>query len=317
MIPVLIVISVVAFLVIQLPPGDFVDAYVREERQAGREVTIEQELAWRARFGVDDPVLVQYWNWSRGVLRGDFGVSLRLGRSVADVVRERFPLTALMSFLSFILVNLIAIPIGMLSATRQYSFFDYFFTVLGFLGLAIPNFIFAVVVMWGIYVATGNPLVGVMSPEFIGMPFTLAKLIDIISHLWLPALITATAGTAGEIRIMRANLLDEMEKPYVTVARAKGVPRLRLLYKYPFRMALNPFVVGLANVIPGLLSGGLMVSLTLGLPTLDPIFLQAMEQQDMYMAATGVLLLSFLSLVGILISDFLLTIVDPRIRGVV
>jgi peptide/nickel transport system permease protein len=317
MIPVLVTVSIVAFLVIQLPPGDFVDHYVQEKRNQGWDISEEDELALRVRFGLDDPVIAQYFRWAGGILQGDFGVSLYMQRSVADVVRERFPLTALMSLLSFILVNLIAIPIGMLSATRQYSFFDYLFTVIGFLGLAVPNFIFAVVVMWAIYAATGNPLVGVMSEQFIGMPFSLAKLWDIITHLWLPALITATAGTAGQIRTMRANLLDEMEKPYVMVARAKGVPRMRMLYKYPFRMAMNPFVVGLANVVPGLLSGGLMVSLTLGLPTLDPVFLQAMEQQDMYMAATGVLLFSTLSLVGILLSDFLLTIVDPRIREAV
>ncbi len=313
-IPVLLVVSLLSFMIIQLPPGDFVDAYIRGERGRGRTISSEEEASLRVRFGVNDPFLVQYGRWIAGIVRGDLGVSLALKESVSKIVAERLPLSALISLLSFLLVNLIAIPIGMLSATRQYSVADYFFSILGFLGMGVPQFIFAVVMLWGIYSFTGQASVGATSPEFVGQPMSMAKFLDLISHLWLPALIAAATGTAGTIRIMRANLLDEMEKPYVIVARAKGLPRRKLLYKYPFRMALNPFVVGLAGVFPGLVSGELMVSITLGIPTLAPVLLQALEMQDVETAGSLVFIISTLSVVGILVSDILLAIVDPRIR---
>ena len=313
-IPVLLVVSLLSFLIIQLPPGDFVDAYIQGERGRGRSVSAEEEASLRARFGVDDPMLVQYGRWMSRIIQGDLGFSLALKESVSKIVAERFPLSALISLLSFLLVNLIAIPIGMLSATRQYSVADYFFSILGFLGMGVPQFIFAVVMLWSVYSLTGEASVGVTSPEFVGKPMSLAKFLDMIDHLWLPALIAAATGTAGTIRIMRANLLDEMEKPYVIVARAKGLPRGKLLYKYRFRMALNPFVVGLASVLPGLVSGELMVSITLGIPTLAPVLLQALEMQDIETAGSLVFIISTLSVVGILVSDILLAIVDPRIR---
>lgn len=315
MIPVLLAVSFISFLIIELPPGDFVDAYVRDQRAKGFEVTPAQEAAWRERYGVDDPVIEQYFNWFSGMLTGDMGVSLSLKQPVSDIVRQRVPISALIGLLSFILVNAIAIPIGMLSATRQYSLADYFFTVIGFLGMGIPEFIFAIIMLWAVYTYSGNVNVGVVSSEFVGEPMSLAKFVDMVRHLWLPALIAAATGTAGTIRIMRANLLDELDKPYVTVARAKGLPRRRMLYKYPFRMALNPFVVGVAGILPGLISGELIVSITLGIPTLAPAFLQALEQQDLSLAASIVFIMSTLTVVGILLSDILLAIVDPRIRG--
>jgi peptide/nickel transport system permease protein len=317
MIPVLLAVSFISFLVIELPPGDFVDAYVRDQRAKGFDVTPAQEAAWRERYGVDDPVIEQYFNWFSGMLTGDMGVSLALKQPVSDIVRQRVPISALIGLLSFILVNAIAIPIGMLSATRQYSIADYFFTVIGFLGMGIPEFIFAIIMLWAVYTYSGNVNVGVVSSEFVGEPMSLAKFADMVRHLWLPALIAAATGTAGTIRIMRANLLDELEKPYVTVARAKGLPRRRMLYKYPFRMALNPFVVGVAGILPGLISGELIVSITLGIPTLAPAFLQALEQQDLNLAGSIVFIMSTLTVVGILLSDILLAIVDPRIRGAV
>ncbi len=314
MIPVLLAISLLSFMIIQLPPGDFVDAYIRGERGRGRSISSEEEASLRVRFGVNDPFLVQYARWMSGIVRGDLGYSLAMKESVSKIVAERLPLTVLISLLSFLLINLIAIPIGMLSATRQYSVADYFFSVLGFLGMGVPQFIFAVVMLWGVYSLTGKASVGVTSPEFVGQPMSLAKFADMVGHLWLPALIAAATGTAGTIRIMRANLLDEMEKPYVIVARAKGLPRTRMLYKYPFRMALNPFIVGLAGVLPGLVSGELMVSITLGIPTLAPVLLQALQMQDVETAGTLVFIISTLSVVGIFFSDILLAIVDPRIR---
>lgn len=314
MIPVLLAITVISFLVIQLPPGDFVDAYARDQRAAGVTVTAETEAAWRQRYGVDEPIIVQYFTWLGGVLQGDFGLSLYLRQPVSGIIAERLPLTALMSILSFLLVNIIAIPLGVISATRQYSLTDYVVSVLGFLGMGIPEFIFAIVVLWGVYSLTGNVTAGVVAPQFVGEPMSLAKLANMISNLWLPALIAAVTGTAGAIRIMRANLLDELEKPYVMVARAKGLSRRRVIYKYPLRVALNPFVVGLAAVLPGLVTGELMVSITLGIPTLAPVFLSALETQDMQLAASIVLIMSTMTVLGILVSDILLAWVDPRIR---
>jgi peptide/nickel transport system permease protein len=315
MIPVLFVITVISFLVIQLPPGDFVDAYVRDQRAAGMVVSAETEAAWRRRYGVDKPIIAQYFDWLGGVLRGDLGISLHMKQPVADIIAERLPLTAVMSILSVLLVNAIAIPLGVISATRQYSLRDYLVTILGFLGMGIPEFIFAIVMLWGVYSYTGRVTVGALSPEFVGEPFSLAKLLNIISNLWLPALIAAVTGTAGTIRIMRANLLDELQKPYVMVARAKGLSKRRAIYKYALRMALNPFVVGLAAILPGLVTGELMVSITLGIPTLAPVFLQSLETQDMQLAASSVLIMSSMTVVGILVSDILLAWVDPRIRG--
>ncbi len=314
MIPVLFMISLLSFLVIQAPPGDFVDAYVRDQRSAGFPVTPETEAAYRARYGVDDPLLQQYTDWIGGVLTGDLGVSLQQQAPVKDIIADRLPFTMLIGALSFIMLNLIAIPIGVLSATRQYSFIDYALSVVGFLAMGIPDFILAIVVMWAVFQATGDVNVGVMSPEFVGEAMSLSKFVDIVGHLWLPALIAAATGTAGTIRILRANLLDELEKPYVMVARAKGLPRRKLLYKYPLRMALNPFVVGAASILPGLVSGELIVSITLGIPTLAPVFLESLEAQDMQLAGSIVLILSTLTVIGILISDIMLAVIDPRIR---
>ena len=314
MIPVLFMISILSFGVIQAPPGDFVDAYVDDQRAEGFPVTPEVEAAYRVRYGVDEPMVEQYFSWIGGVLTGDLGISLQQQAPVKDIISERLPFTILIGTMSFIFLNAIAIPIGILSATRQYSMADYVFSILGFLAMGIPDFILAIVVIWSVFQATGDVSVGLMDPEFVGQAWSVGKFTNVVGHLWLPALIAAATGTAGTIRILRANLLDELEKPYVTVARAKGLPRRKLLYKYPLRMALNPFVVGAAGILPGLVSGELIVSLTLGIPTLAPVFLTSLEQQDMQLAGSIVLILSTLTVVGILISDILLAVIDPRIR---
>ncbi len=314
MIPVLLMISIMSFAVIQAPPGDFVDAYVDGQRAAGFPVTPETEAAYRVRYGVDEPLTQQYFSWIGGVLTGDLGISLQQQAPVKDIIADRLPFTILIGTLSFVFLNAIAIPIGVLSATRQYSFTDYALSVFGFLAMGIPDFILAIVVLWGVFQATGDVSVGLMDPGFVGQAWSVGKFMNVVGHLWLPALIAAATGTAGTIRILRANLLDELEKPYVTVARAKGLPRRKLLYKYPLRMALNPFVVGAASILPGLVSGELIVSLTLGIPTLAPVFLTSLEQQDMQLAGSIVLILSTVTVVGILISDILLAVLDPRIR---
>lgn len=314
MIPVLLVISFISFLVITLPPGDFVDAYVQRQRELGHVISVVEETAMRQRYGLNDPFLVQYFHWITGFLTGNLGTSLEMQAPVSRLIWERLPITVLIGALSFVLVNAIAIPIGVFSAVRQYSVADYFFTIIGFIGMGIPDFILATVTMWAIYTATGNTNLGIQSPEFVGQPPSLASFLDLVSHLWLPALIAATTGTAATVRVLRANLLDELDKPYVVVARAKGVPRRRLLFRYPVRMAMTPFVVGLAGVLPGLVSGELMVSITLGIPSLAPLLLVALQVQDLVLAADILMILAILSVVGILASDVMLAMLDPRIR---
>lgn len=315
MVPVLFMISVLSFSVIQLPPGDFVDEYVQDQRNKGVKINQVTEQVWRDRYGVDDPVIEQYVDWIGGVVQGDLGVSLYRKQKVSKIILDRLPFTVAIGVMSWFLLHAIALPIGMISATRQYSVTDYFFQFVGFVAMGIPEFIMAIVVMWSMFKATGNVTVGALSPEYVGAPLSFGKLIDMARHLWVPALIAAGGGTAGTIRILRANLLDEIGKPYVNVARSKGLSKRRVIYKYPLRVALNPFVVGTAGILPALISGELIISITLGIPTLAHVFLEALEMQDMQLAGSIVLVLSTLTVVGILLADILLAIVDPRIRG--
>ncbi len=315
MIPVLFMISVLTFVVIQLPPGDFVDSYVKQQRAAQVKISPQEEASLRARYGVDEPLPTQYFRWMGGILHGDLGYSLALDQPVNEIVKSRLPYTVTIGVLSTLLLYAIAIPIGILSATRQYSKADYFFSVFGFLAMGVPDFILAVLFLWGFYKLTGDITVGLMDPQYVSEPFSLAKGANIISHLWFPALIAASTGTAATIRLLRANLLDELGKPYVTVALAKGVPRRRVIYKYPARMSMNPFIVSAAGLLAALVSGEVILSITLGLPTLAPIFLQSLKNQDSELAGSIVLILSALTVIGILLSDILLAVVDPRIRG--
>ena len=315
MVPVMIMISILTFIVIQLPPGDYVDSYVKSQRAANVLITPQEEASLRARYGVDDPLPEQYFRWMSGVLHGDLGYSLELHQPVNSVVMSRLPYTVVIGILSTLLLYAIAIPIGILSATRQYSRTDYFFSVFGFLAMGIPDFVLGVLFLWGLYRFTGNVNMGLMDPSYVTEPMSLGKLGSIVGHLWVPALIAASTGTAGTIRLLRANMLDEVGKPYVTVARAKGLSNRRLLYKYPIRMSMNPFIVGSSDLLAGLVSGEVILSITLGLPTLAPVFLTALQHQDSQLAGSVVLILSFLTVIGILLSDILLAVVDPRIRG--
>lgn len=315
MIPVLFVISILTFIVIRLPPGDFVDSYLKAQRDANVQISPEEVASLRFKFGVDNSLIEQYLSWMGGIFHGNFGYSLELNQPVTAIVLSRLPYTIIIGLLSTLMLYAIAIPIGILSATRQYSKTDYFFSVFGFLAMGVPDFILAVLFLWGYYKATGEVNVGLMDPQYVTEPFSLAKLGNIISHLWIPALIAASTGTAATIRLLRANLLDELGKPYVTVARAKGVSTLRLLLKYPTRMSLNPFIVGAAGLLTTLVSGEVILSLTLGLPTLAPVLLVALQHQDTELAGSIILILSLLTVIGILLSDILLAIVDPRIRG--
>ena len=314
MIPTLIAISIISFVIIQAPPGDFVSYYIDQLESLGERVDASEIAALKERYGLSQPMYVQYFKWMGGLLRGDLGRSLQWNRPVAKLIAERLPWSITISFSAFVLVYLIGIPFGAIAAMRQHSVADYAVTVIGFVGLAIPNFLFALIMLWLIFVHTGNVAVGLFSPEFELAPWSIAKLIDLLKHLWVPAIIVGTAGTAGLIRVMRANLLDELHKPYVMVARAKGLSEQRVLYKYPFRVAINPVVSTIGWTLPQMVNGELLTSLVLNLPTLAPIFLGALLSEDMFLAGSIVFILSTLTVFGTLISDILLGWVDPRIR---
>jgi peptide/nickel transport system permease protein len=315
MIPTLFIISIVGFIIIQAPPGDFVSSYVAALQAQGDIIDQEFVDALRARFGLDLPIHMQYWRWVSNLMQGNLGYSMGLRMPVEDIIRERLPASFAISLFSLILVYLIGIPIGIVSATKQYSVTDYTFTVIGFLGVAIPNFLLALVMLWLLFKMTGSVVMGLYSPEMQNAPFSVAKALDLLKHIWLPALIVGTAGTAELIRTMRANLLDELPKQYVTMARARGVAPQKLLYKYPLRIALNPVISEAGWLLPVLITGEVLVSLVLGLPTLAPVLLNSLLQQDMFLASSIIMILAVLTLVGTLISDILLAFVDPRIRG--
>ena len=307
-------ISVLTFVIIRLPPGDFVDAYIANLAASGSTVSVEQGEAMRREYGLDRPVVVQYARWMGRVLQGDFGVSMAWRRPVTEVIGDRLWLTMIVSVSALFLTWMIALPIGIYSAMRQYSFADYLFTTLGFIGLAIPNYLLALILMYLGFRYLGLNVGGLFSAEYIQAPWSLARVWDLTKHLPLPAAVLALAGTAQLIRIMRANLLDELRKPYVVTARAKGLTERHAVLKYPVRAALNPFASSIAYLFPYLVSGSIVVSLVLGLPTVGPLLLQALVAQDMFLAGAIVLLLGFMTVIGTLISDILLMWIDPRIR---
>jgi len=314
MIPTLFIVSIVSFLIIEAPPGDFMDSYVENLISRQEAVDPAEIAALRARYGLDDPWYFRYVKWLRRVLQGDLGRSLQWNQPVAKLIGERLPWTMAVSLFSFCIVYLVSIPIGVYSATHQYSLPDYLFTLIGFIGLGVPNFLLALICLWLYFRATGNVVVGLLSDRYQLAPWTLAKVADLLKHIWLPALIVGTAGTAGLIRTVRANLLDELRKPYVVMGRAKGLPETKLIMKYPFRIAMNPVASTIGWMLPGLVNGELLTSMVLGLPTMAPLFVGALMSQDMFLAGSVVLILSSLTLVGTLISDFVLAWIDPRIR---
>lgn len=316
--PTLFVISILVFITIQLPPGDYVTNMLenmRNQTTGGMTWTPEFEAAMRERYGLNEPVTVQYLKWIGNiVLHADFGYSFQYSEPAVDMIRDRIGMTLVVSFASFIFTWVVALPIGVLSAVRQYSLADYIFSFIGFIGLATPSFLIALVLMFLAFKYGNVSLSGLFSPEFEHAPWSIERVIDLFKHLWIPMIIIGVGGTAGLIRTMRANLLDELHKPYVETARAKGLPEWRLLIKYPLRHAMNPFVSGMAWVLPSLVAGEAIVSIVLNLPTTGPILLEALRQQDMFLAAGFLMLLSLLTIVGMLLSDILLAWLDPRIR---
>ena len=314
MIPTVIAITVLSFIIIQAPPGDYLDAYVAQLRALDQIIDDAEVESLRIRYGLGQPMYVQYFKWIGGLLRGDLGRSMQWNQPVSRVLAERLPWSVLISLVSLLFVYAVAIPIGTTSATHQYSIRDYVFTFFGFIGIAIPNFLFALILLYLYFVYTGDVVLGLFSPQFQFAPWSLAKFLDMLQHLWMPAVVIGTAGTCGLIRVMRANLLDELQKPYVLVARAKGLTKRRVLYKYPFRIAINPVVSTIGWVLPALVSGEVVVSLVLGLPTIGPVLFQSLLSQDMLLAGSIVFILSVLTVIGTLISDILLAWLDPRIK---
>jgi peptide/nickel transport system permease protein len=319
-IPTLIMISIISFIVIQLPPGDFLTSYIAQIRADEGDLAADEAAesgrirVLRERYGLDKPLYIQYWKWITNIVfRGDFGYSFEQKIAVKELIWERLALTVVLSGTTMFFTWLLAIPIGVLSAVKQYSIMDYVFTSLGFIGLATPNFLLALIFMWVAYRYFDTSVTGLFSPEFIDAPWNWAKVQNLLSHIWLPILILGTSGTASLIRTMRANLLDELNKPYVETARAKGVKESRLIWKYPVRMALNPFVSTIGWALPRLVSGSTIVSVVLSLSTTGPLLLHALTSQDMFLAGGFILMLSTLTVIGTLISDILLVVLDPRI----
>jgi len=315
MIPTLFGMSLISFLIIQLPPGNYLTSLVANMTDSGQTIDPAQIERLKQIYGLGDPFYVQYAKWIWGILsRGDFGYSFEWNQPVAGLIWDRMGSTALISLLSLLFVWAVSLPIGIYSAVRRHSVADHVFTFIGFLGLAIPNFILALTLMFLAYRYLGQSVGGLYSPEFQDAPWSLGKLGDLLAHLWIPVVIIGASGTAALIRILRANLTDELHKPYVVTARAKGLPEYRVILRYPVRIALNPFVSALGWVLPHLVSGATIVAIVLNLPTAGPLLFKALVSQDMYLAGSFILVLSALTLVGMLISDLLLAALDPRIR---
>lgn len=315
MIPTLIVISIISFTIIQLPPGDFLSSYVANLRQQGDNIDEDQIRALEEQYGLNQPVYVQYVKWISGiVLRGDWGRSFEWQKPVADLIWDRLGITVLISLLTILLSWAIAIPAGVISATRQYSFLDYFLSFVSFIGLGTPSFLIALIALWIGLAAFGMNISGLFSEKYLNQPWSVEKVLDMLGRIWLPVVVLAIDNTAAVIRTLRANLLDELNKPYVETARAKGVAEGRLIWKYPVRVALNPFFSTVGWTLAALVSGETLVSVVLSFQTSGPLLLRALTSQDMYLAGSFVMLLSVMTVIGTLVSDILLAWADPRIR---
>ena len=314
MILTMLAISVLVFIIIQLPPGDYLTTYIAELQSQGEMVDPDKIKFLRQQYGLDKPMIVQYFVWVTGLVQGDLGYSFEFSLPVTEVVGDRLWLSMVLNFTTIIFIYVVSFPIGVYSATHQYSWGDHGLTLIGFLGLATPNFLLALVLLYVANVAFGTSIGGLMDPEYLDQPWTIDKALSVLEHLWVPVLVIGTSGTAGMIRRLRANLLDELQKQYVVTGRAKGLPRGRLLVKYPLRMALNPFIADIGSMLPQVVSGSVIVSAVMSLPTTGPMLLSALQSQDMYLAGSFLMFLAMLTVVGMFLSDILLTVLDPRIR---
>ena len=313
-IPTLLVISLVTFVVIQLPPGDFLTSYIASLTAQGENVQPDVIDALRVRYGLDQPMYLQYFRWLFRFVQGDMGVSLLWNKPVSELIWGLVGMTIAISLAALLLQWMFAIPLGIFSAVRQYSIPDYLFSAIAFIATGIPHFLIALVLMWVVWSWTGFNVTGLFSRDFVNAPWSWAKALDFLKHIWVAVFILGFLGAAGLMRTMRANMLDELNKPYVQTARAKGVSERRLLMKYPVRVALNPFVSTVGWSLPGLISGNIITSIVLGLPTAGPLLFDALMAQDMYLAGSFLMILSILTVIGTFLSDILLGILDPRIR---
>lgn len=315
MIPTLFGLSLIAFFIIQLPPGDYVTSMISAMQDSGVNVDPRQVERLREIYGFNDNIVMQYLKWIGGILfRGDFGYSFEWNRPVSELIWERMGSTLGISLASLLFVWAVALPIGIYSAMRRHTLGDYIFTFIGFIGLAVPGFILALTLMYVSYRYFGQSVGGLFSQQYVDAPWSWGKFVDLVSHLWIPIIVIGTAGTASMIRVLRANLSDELRKPYVITAKAKGLPEYKTVIKYPVRIALNPFVSAIGWVLPELVSGVTIVAIVLNLPTAGPLLLRALVSQDMYLAGSFILLMGVLTLIGMLVSDLLLALLDPRIR---
>ena len=310
----MLIYSFVIFAIIQAPPGDFLTSYVATLASSGSSLSAEAVQALRHDYGLDQPFIVQYFLWMQKLLHGNMGLSLEYQRPNADLIGEQLGLTLALALFSFVLTWAIAVPAGIYSATHPRSIVDHILTVVNYVGVATPNFMLALILMWIAFAYFDISVTGLYSPDFAEAPWSLAKFVDLLKHIWLPALVLGIAGTARLSRIMRANLLDELNKPYVVTARAKGMKEWRLVLRYPVRLALNPLISTIGWYLPALFSGSLIVATVMNLPNIGPLLLRSLVNQDMYLAGGILLIYSFLTIVGTLLSDILLALIDPRIR---
>jgi peptide/nickel transport system permease protein len=310
----LIIFSILVFALVQAPPGDFLTSYISSLAASGSSVDQAQVDALRRQYGLDQPFLIQYVRWMQNLLRGDLGLSLEFQRPNVELIGDYLLLTVLLALFSFVFTWVMAIPAGIYSATHPRSWLDYVLTVVNYVGVATPNFMLALILMWGAFSWFGISITGLFSTEYLDAPWSLARFVDLLRHIWLPMIILGIAGTARLTRIMRANLLDELHKPYVVTARAKGLSEWRLVLKYPVRVAINPLVSTIGWYLPQLFSGSLIVATVMNLPNIGPLLLRALVSQDMYLAGSILMIYALLTVVGTLLSDILLAWVDPRIR---
>ena len=315
MIPTVLIISMLTFFIIQLPPGDYLTKIVSQLEEQGQTIEMAELEALKARYGLDQPLYVQYWRWFCPIItEGDFGRSFSYNMPVADMIWSRMGYTVVLSFVTLLFTWIVSLPIGIYSAIKQYSPGDYLATFFGFIGVAIPNFIFALVLMYISFKYFGVSIGGLFSPDMLTAPWSWAKFCDMLNHMWIPVIVLGTAGTANMIRTMRANLLDEKRKTYVLAARARGLPETKMIIQYPVRVAMNPFISTIGSSFANLFSGSTVTAIVLSLPMCGPMLIEALRTQDMYLAGSFLFIMSILTVVGTLISDILLAIVDPRIR---
>jgi peptide/nickel transport system permease protein len=314
MVPTLVAISIVIFTIINLPPGNYFTTYVAELQSSGETADLAKVKFLEAEYGFDRPAWQQYLYWVGGLLHGDMGYSFSYDLPVNEVVGDRMLLTAIVSITTIIFTYLVAFPIGVYSATHQYSWSDHALTLLGFLGLATPSFLLALVLLYLANVYLGISIGGLMDPKYVDRPWSWGKTLSLLAHIWIPVIVIGSAGTAAMIRRLRANLLDELQKQYVVTARAKGLHPLKVLFKYPLRMALNPFISDIGSLLPQVISGAAIVSIVMSLPTTGPMLLDSLRSQDMYLAGSFLMFISTLTVIGVFVSDLALALLDPRIR---